>query len=200
LRKLVSVSLAAVVLLAACKRGEKAASTTAPAAATTSSAATTSTGAEPASRGAAAAEPAALDVGSTMPEYAATSLDGSKFELTSHRDKVVLLNIWATWCGPCRYEIPELQTLQSKYGARGFEVVGISVDEGAPDSVKQFVAQNKMTYPVAIDAEGRIAGLFQTSVLPTSAIVDRSGRVIWKKYGAIEPNDDELRQAIEKSL
>jgi peroxiredoxin len=197
LRKLISVSLAAVVLLAACKRGEKAAPAATSSSSTTSAAKTTT---QQASGSQAPSSDAALDVGSAMPDYSATALDGSKFELASHRDKVVLLNIWATWCGPCRYEIPELQTLQSKYGARGFEVVGISVDESGVDSVKQFVAANKMTYPIAIDAEGRIAGMFQTSVLPTSVIVDRSGRVVWKKYGAIEPNDDELRKAIEKAL
>ena len=197
MRKLISVSLAAVVLLAACKRGEKAAPAATSSSSTTSAAKTTT---QQASGSQAPSSDAALDVGSAMPDYSATALDGSKFELASHRDKVVLLNIWATWCGPCRYEIPELQTLQSKYGARGFEVVGISVDESGVDSVKQFVAANKMTYPIAIDAEGRIAGMFQTSVLPTSVIVDRSGRVVWKKYGAIEPNDDELRKAIEKAL
>jgi thiol-disulfide isomerase/thioredoxin len=196
LRKLVSVSLAAVVLLAACKRGEKAA----PATTSGTYANATTTEAQPANSGAPTSASGALDVGSAMPEYSATALDGSKFELASHRDKVVLLNIWATWCGPCRFEIPELQTLQAKYAARGFEVVGISVDESGVDSVRQFVDQNKMTYPIAIDAEGRIAGMFQTSVLPTSAIVDRTGRVIWKKYGAIEPNDAALRKAIEKAL
>ncbi|HYR26897.1 MAG TPA: TlpA disulfide reductase family protein, partial [Thermoanaerobaculia bacterium] len=73
--------------------------------------------------------PAGSEVGSSMPEYAAMWLDGSKFELEARRDKVVLLNVWATWCAPCRLEIPELQKVHDKYAPKGFEVVGVSLDE-----------------------------------------------------------------------
>ncbi|MDQ3280980.1 MAG: TlpA family protein disulfide reductase [Acidobacteriota bacterium] len=140
------------------------------------------------------------DVGSIMPEYAAMWLDGSKFDLASKRDKVVLLNVWATWCGPCRYEIPELQAIHNKYAPKGFEVIGVSVDESGVEPVKQFVDQQKMTYPVALDAEGKLANMLQTSVLPTSVILDRSGKIVWKKFGAIMPNDPELTKAIEAAL
>lgn len=127
-------------------------------------------------------------------------LDGSKFELAARRDKVVLLNVWATWCGPCRYEIPELQAIHERYAPRGFEVIGVSVDESGVEPVRAFVEEQKMTYPVALDAEGKIANILQTSVLPTSIIVDRSGKVVWKKYGLIETGDQELLKAIEAAL
>src|SRR5688572_2027979 len=78
------------------------------------------------------------EVGTPMPEYAAVYLDGSKFDLAAKRDKVVLLNVWATWCGPCVYEIPELQKLHEHYVSRGFEVIGVSVDESGADSVRSF--------------------------------------------------------------
>ena len=141
-----------------------------------------------------------IDVGAMMPEYSAMWLDGSKFELASTREKVVLLNLWATWCGPCRYEIPELQSLHAKFQPKGFEVIGVSVDESGVESVKQFVTEQKMTYPVVLDAEGKLANILQTSILPTTVLLDREGRIVWKKYGAILPNDPELTQAIEKAL
>jgi len=141
------------------------------------------------------------DVGSTMPEYAAMNLDGSKFDLAAKRDKVVLVNVWATWCGPCRYEIPELQALHERYSPRGLEVVGVSVDESGVESVREFVAeQKKMTYPVVLDAAGNITNLLDTSVLPTSVLVDRSGKIVWKKYGAIMEGDEELKKAIETAV
>ena len=141
------------------------------------------------------------EVGTPMPEYAAVYLDGSKFDLAAKRDKVVLLNAWATWCGPCVYEIPELQQLHDHYAPRGLEVVGVSVDESGVDSVRSFVAeQKKMTYPIVVDDAARIADLLQTTVLPTSVLVDRKGQIVWKKYGAIMKGDEELKKAIEAAL
>lgn len=147
-----------------------------------------------------AAPATGTDIGATMPEYTAMWLDGSKFDVASKRDKVVLLNIWATWCGPCRIEIPELQRLHDKYASRGFEVIGISVDESGIEPVKQFIDQQKVTYPIALDAEGKIAALFQTNFLPTSVLLDRSGKIVWKRLGLIERDDPEVLKAIEEAL
>lgn len=135
-----------------------------------------------------------------MPEYTSAWLDGSKFDLAGRRGKVVLLNVWATWCGPCRYEIPELQAIHDRYAPKGFEVVGVSVDEGAVDAVREFVQQHKMTYPIVFDPEQKVTNLLQTSVLPTTVLLDRNGKIAWKKYGAIMPNDEGLQKAIEAAL
>jgi cytochrome c biogenesis protein CcmG, thiol:disulfide interchange protein DsbE len=140
------------------------------------------------------------EVGSVMPEYSSTSLDGTRFALEDRRDRVVLLNLWATWCGPCRYEIPELQALHDRYAPRGFEVLGVSLDESGPEAVREFVDEFKITYPISLDPDGQIANIMQTSVLPTSVIIDRQGVIVWKKFGAVMPDDQELIQAIEKSL
>lgn len=173
------------VLVAGCKRSETS-HTDDSGTATGTEAAQTATG---------------TDVGARMPEYTAMNLDGSRFDLAGRRSKVVLLNLWATWCGPCRYEIPELQRIHDQYAAKGFEVVGVSVDEGGVEGVKQFIAeQKKMTYPVALDPEGKLATLLSTSVLPTSILVGRDGKVLWKKYGVILENDQELLDAIAKAL
>lgn len=140
------------------------------------------------------------EVGAMMPEYTALELDGSKFELESKRGKVVLLNLWATWCGPCRFEIPELQILHDRYASKNFEVIGVSVDESGPEAVREFVTEHKMRYPVVLDAEGKLASVFQTSVLPTSVVIDRNGKIVWKKFAAIMPDDPELKKAIEGAL
>jgi thiol-disulfide isomerase/thioredoxin len=155
-------------------------------------------------RGAGKPAPAATttgtEVGSILPEYSAMWLDGSKFDLETRRDKVVLLNVWATWCGPCVYEIPELQALHDKYAARKFEVIGVSVDESGVEPVQQFVKEHKMKYPVALDPAGNLANMLQTSVLPTTVLLDREGKIVWKRLGAIMPNDVELAKAIEAAL
>ena len=140
------------------------------------------------------------ELGQMMPEYSAMWLDGSKFDLASKRDKVVLLNLWATWCGPCRAEIPELQKLHNQLAPKGFEVIGVSVDESGAEPVKDFVREQKMTYPVVLDPDGKLAGIFQTSVLPTSVLLDRTGKIVWKHYGLVMPGDEELMSAIEKAL
>jgi thiol-disulfide isomerase/thioredoxin len=195
MKKLALVLSLGILLVASCKKRETAVTETAGTAASTgTSSQTAGTTAAPSTA------PVGIEVGSTMPEYAAAWLDGSKFELASRRDKVVLLNVWATWCGPCRYEIPELQRMHNEYAAKGFEVIGVSVDEGTPDGVKAFAAEQKMTYPLALDPDGNIANLLQTSVLPTTVLVDRTGKIVWKRYGAILENDAELKKAIETSL
>ena len=141
------------------------------------------------------------DVGDVMPEYAAAYLDGKPFQLASEKGNVVFVKVWATWCGPCRMEIPELQKLHDKYGSRGFKVVGVSVDDSGVDGVKQFVKEQKIGYPIVIDAEGKLANLLQTTVLPTSIILDRKGKIVWRQVGALMPNDiASVEATIEKTV
>jgi len=138
-------------------------------------------------------------VGTAMPAYKAELLDGKSFDVAAERGNVVFLNLWATWCGPCRYEIPELQKLHTDNAAKGFKVVGVSLDDSGKENVQQFVTDHSMTYPVALDPDGKLANIFQTTVIPTSVLIDRNGKIVWKKYGAITV-DDELRHALDAAL
>jgi len=138
-------------------------------------------------------------VGSTMPAYKAELLDGKPFDVAAERGNVVFLNLWATWCFPCRDEIPELQKLHNEYAAQGFKVVGVSLDESGKESVQKFVTDNSMTYPIALDPEGKLANVFQTTVIPTSVLIDRNGRIVWKKYGRIAV-DEELMSALKSAV
>jgi len=137
-----------------------------------------------------------------MPSYAAKFLDGKPFDVASEKGNVVLLNVWATWCQPCRFETPELQALHRKYGDRGFKVIGVSVDnEGSDAEIKQFIDENKITYPIAFDPEGRVANVLRTTVLPTSVLIGRDGRIAWRKVGAVMPNETAaVNGLIEKAL
>jgi thiol-disulfide isomerase/thioredoxin len=159
---------------------------------TKSQTASSTAGAEP--------ESARTEVGDPMPSYVAAYLDGKPLNLANEKGSVVFLNVWATWCGPCRFETPELQTLQNQYAASGLKVIGVSVDEGDRAEVKTFVAEQKITYPIAVDPEGRIATLLQTTVLPTSLLIDRDGKIVWRQIGAVMPNDAKLKAAVEKAV
>lgn len=163
------------------------------------------TGTRPASKSRAAQKPVVTEpapppteVGNIMPAYSTETLDGKRLDLSAEKGNVVLLNVWATWCVPCRYEIPELQKLHDRYVKSGFKVIGVSVDESGADNVKQFVSEEKITYPIALDADGRVANVLQTTVLPTSVMIDRSGRIVWRKVGAIMPNETTALDALVK--
>ena len=158
------------------------------------------TASKPRATTATTASSTAPDVGVTMPEYKAQWLDGTKFDLASQKGSVVLLNIWATWCGPCRFEIPELDKLHRTYSSRGFKVIGISVDEGGAKDVQPFVTEQKMSYPIALDPDGKLATMLQTTVIPTSVLIDRKGTVVWKHFGIVSTSDPLLNRALEAAL
>ena len=121
-------------------------------------------------------------VGSIMPAWNAKSVDGKAFDIADMRGNVVLINIWATWCGPCRYEIPELVKLHAEWAPQGFAVLGASIDGRATvGEVEPMMRSFKINYPVVIDTDARIADIFETSVIPTSALIDRSGKVVWTR-------------------
>ena len=140
------------------------------------------------------------EVGNIMPTYTAQWLDGKPFDLAAERGHVVFLNLWATWCGPCRSEMPYLQSMQDQYAARGLKVIGVSVDEGGTADVNAFLAAQKIRYPSAIDPEGRIANILQTTVLPTSVLIDRTGHIVWKDAGMLTGPEASLTKALEQAL
>jgi thiol-disulfide isomerase/thioredoxin len=118
------------------------------------------------------------------PAFALRDLSGREISLASLRGKVVLLNFWATWCPPCRAEIPDLVALQEKYRDT-LQIIGISEDEGGVDGVKRFAAEHAINYPVAMTTP-QIEKMFPgISALPTSFILDRESRVVQKHVGML---------------
>jgi cytochrome c biogenesis protein CcmG/thiol:disulfide interchange protein DsbE len=142
-----------------------------------------------------------VEIGAPAPTYATLALSGDSVSLASLRGKVVLLNIWATWCHPCRTEIPELRALHAKYKDRGLELVGVSVDaDGTDDAIKGFMEEFRMTYPVWRDPDERVSTKFLTIGVPATYLIDRDGILRWRMTGPIAPNDSTLAAAIKRAL
>lgn len=119
------------------------------------------------------------------PAFALVDLAGKPISNQSLAGKVVLLDFWATWCAPCRKGMPELQAMHEKYAARGFTVVGISIDENGPSKVKKFVKSKKFTYPIAMDSEKNPAWeSFKVKAVPAAFLLDREGRIVGQWTGA----------------
>lgn len=142
-----------------------------------------------------------VEVGAPAPAYQAVSLAGDSVSLLALRGKVVLLNVWATWCHPCRDEIPELQSLYDSHRARGLEIIGVSVDaNGADDAIRFFMREFNMTYPVWRDPDERVSTRFLVIGVPASFLIDRDGVMRWRTTGPIRPKDPALSAALEKAL
>jgi len=132
------------------------------------------------------------------PEFTLTDLDGKQHSPADWRGKVVLVNFWATWCGPCVAEIPDLIHLQEKYAGR-FLVVGLSQDTDPPAKVKEFARKKNINYPIAMshgDLETKFGGVFG---LPTSFVLDTAGRIVQKHIGLRDPvlYENEIRALLD---
>ena len=139
-----------------------------------------------ASRQPAGTEPAAGAVGSLLPDFTADCLDGSVFRLADQRGKVVFLNLWATWCGPCVEELPRFQALQERYG----EEIAVLAVHASPvtEDVSAFLAERGLTLPAAVDKDGAVWTLAGGGdALPRTLVLDREGRVIWNQIGSVTP-------------
>lgn len=121
---------------------------------------------------------------------------GQKFKLSDYKGKVVMINFWATWCGPCRMEIPDMVRLQSKYEKQGFTIVGLSDDDDL-EKPKAFAAQNGMTYPILLVTPD-VHRAFGIEAIPSTFLVDKEGRVVWGRVGLITEGD--VSGEIEKLL
>jgi len=120
------------------------------------------------------------------PEFKLEALDGQPLSLATARGKVVLLNFWATWCGPCRAEIPDLIALQQKYKDQ-LQIIGLTVDDDDAATIKQVVADEHINYPVAMASPEVRLQYGGIAALPTSFVVDAQGRVVQKHEGLRDP-------------
>jgi cytochrome c biogenesis protein CcmG, thiol:disulfide interchange protein DsbE len=134
------------------------------------------------------------------PGFSLTDITGKPLNLNDFKGKVVMLDFWATWCGPCRIEIPGFVQLQKKYGEQGFSVVGISMDDSA-DPVVDYYKEMQMNYPVAVGND-RLGELYGGVLgLPTTFVIGRDGRIYAKHVGATELNvfETEIKQLLAQS-
>jgi thiol-disulfide isomerase/thioredoxin len=120
------------------------------------------------------------------PEFQLAGLDGKPVTLAASKGKVIVVNFWATWCGPCRAEIPDLVRLQNKYKDR-LQILGLAVDDDDPDAVKKFAAEFGINYPVALATNEIRLEYGGIPALPTSFVLDSEGRVVQKHEGLRDP-------------
>ena len=127
-------------------------------------------------------------------------LNGKLVSLGDFDGKVVLLNFWATWCSPCRKEMPAMEQLYQTYAAEGFVIVGVSVDQGAPGEVKAFAEQLKITFPILHDRDSIISRLYSNPGVPSSYLIDRQGRIAYRVLGEYDWFSAEAREAVKGLL
>lgn len=120
------------------------------------------------------------------PEFKLTTLDGKPLSLADYKSKVVLLNFWATWCGPCRAEIPDLVQLQNKYKDQ-LQVIGLVVDDDDQEAIRKFVGEYGINYPVAMGTDQLRLEYGGIPALPSSFLLDAEGRVVQKHEGLRDP-------------
>jgi cytochrome c biogenesis protein CcmG, thiol:disulfide interchange protein DsbE len=133
------------------------------------------------------------------PQLTLTDLNGQKLELATYKGEVVLVDFWATWCDPCRAEIPHFVQLQDKYRSQGFRVVGISMDDG-PRPVREFYEQYRMNYPVAM-GNAKLAERFGGVLgLPVSFLIGRDGRIYARHVGETDSSvfESEIKELLAR--
>lgn len=115
-------------------------------------------------------------------DFTLQTLDGSKLALSSLKGKVVFLSFWATWCGPCKQELPSIQALYDKMSSKGFVVLAVDLGEGKA-KVAQFVKHYGLTFPVLLDGDASVGSAYGASSIPTNYLIDRSGQIIARVVG-----------------
>lgn len=131
------------------------------------------------------------------PAFTLPSLDGGRVRLADFRGKVVLLNFWATWCGPCRIEMPTLQALTEDYKDQPFQVVAVAGDVEGLARVQPFMQGLGLTFPGLIDQDGRIQDIYFVNALPMTYVLDKNGIVVYKMVGFFDWNLPKFRGLIE---
>lgn len=136
--------------------------------------------------------------GTAAPEVRLETLDGQLLELSDLHGQVVLVNFWATWCPPCRYEMPGFQRTYEKYRDEGFTILGLSTDRTGRASVQAFLDEMGITYPVAMATAQSIQAFGAGNLLPTSYLIDRKGQIRYTVKGIY--TETALSQAVERLL
>jgi cytochrome c biogenesis protein CcmG, thiol:disulfide interchange protein DsbE len=141
----------------------------------------------------------AVDAGKAAPDFQLPSLKQGTVKLSHYKGKVVYLDFWASWCGPCKKTFPWLNDLQKKYGKDGFEVVGVNVDANKADA-DTFLAMTPAEFTIVLDPDGKVANSYELQGMPSSYIIDRTGKVHLAHRGFKEGEAAELESKIKQLL
>jgi len=122
-------------------------------------------------------------IGSLAPDFELPALDGKNLKLSDLRGKAVLLNFWATYCGPCKIEMPWFVELQKEYGPQGFQIIGVAMDDASLEDIAKFAKEMGVNYPILLGKESVGQSYGGVSVLPTTFFLDRDGKLIAREFG-----------------
>lgn len=140
-------------------------------------------------------------IGEPAPAYSAQQMDGTPVSLADHKGEVVLLNVWATWCKPCRQEIPALDSLQREFGSRGFRVAGVSIDVITDTvAIAGFARSLGASYTLWLDPDDKVSTTFRAIGVPSTYLIDRDGVLRWRHMGPVTATDVGLRALLDSTL
>jgi len=142
--------------------------------------------------------PAILSKSTPAPDFTLESLDGKSMRLSDFRGKAVLLNFWATWCGPCKIEMPWFVDLQKEYGPQGLQIVGVAMDDSSREDIAKFAKDMGVNYPVLLGKEAVGDEYGGVPALPESFFIGRNGKIVDKILGLKDKS--EIEDAIKKAL
>lgn len=143
----------------------------------------------------------AIAIADEAPDFTLPTNSGENLRLAELRGNVVMLNFWASWCGPCRQEMPLLEAMSQRYAAAGFTLLGIDVEEDNTDALK-IVNDLKISYPILFDTENKVSKLYSVETMPTTVMVDKKGQIRYINHG-YKPGDenkyrDQIRELIKE--
>ncbi|MBI3121735.1 MAG: TlpA family protein disulfide reductase [candidate division NC10 bacterium] len=138
--------------------------------------------------------------GAVAPDFVLPTLAGPPIRLSDHQGKVVLLNFWATWCPPCRAEMPSMEKLYRAYRDRGLVILAVSGDRTGRSVVESFVQERGVTFPILLDSPGEVFAQYGVRGLPTSYLLDRQGRIVSADIGARDWSGKAARQVVERLM
>ena len=132
-------------------------------------------------------------------DFSLPLLAGGNAALSSFKGKVVILNFWATWCPPCRVEMPSMETLYRRFNAEGLEILAVDIGEDS-STVQQFIQSSGYTFPVLLDSANRVSSIYGIRAIPTTFIIDREGKIIGNVIGSIMWDNQKVITAIDALL
>ena len=141
----------------------------------------------------------AIAPAAAAPDFTLRTMNGPNLRLAEQRGRVVMVNFWATWCGPCRQEMPQLNRLYEKYKSSGFVLLGVNVDDDVAKAA-ELAAKLGVTFPVLLDTEKTVSKLYDVSTMPSTMIIDREGKVRYVHRGYLAGYEDNYEKQIRELL